>query len=29
LSTQVTTVDQVPPPFDLGPEMNVYPCPAP
>ena len=29
LSTQVTTVEQVPPPFDLGPEMNVYPCPAP
>jgi len=29
LSTGVTSVDQVPPPFDLGPEMNVYPCPAP
>jgi hypothetical protein len=29
LSSQVTTVEQVPPPFDLGPEMNVYPCPAP
>ena len=29
LSTQVTSVDQVPPPFDLGPEMNVYPCTAP
>ena len=29
LSAQVTTVEQVPPPFDLGPEMNVYPCPAP
>ncbi len=29
LSSQVTTIDQVPPPFDLGPEMNVYPCPAP
>jgi hypothetical protein len=29
LSSQVTSVDQVPPPFDLGPEMNVYPCPAP
>ena len=29
LSTQVTSVAQVPPPFDLGPEMNVYPCPAP
>jgi hypothetical protein len=29
LSTQVTSIDQVPPPFDLGPEMNVYPCTAP
>jgi hypothetical protein len=29
LSAQVTTVEQVPPPFDLGPEMNVHPCPAP
>ena len=29
LSPQVTTVEQVPPPFDLGPEMNVYPCPTP
>jgi hypothetical protein len=29
LSAQVTTLEQVPPPFDLGPEMNVYPCPAP
>ena len=29
LSAQVTTAEQVPPPFDLGPEMNVYPCPAP
>ena len=29
LSTGVTSVDQVPPPFDLGPEMNVYPCTAP
>jgi uncharacterized protein (DUF1330 family) len=29
LSAQVTTITQVPPPFDLGPEMNVYPCPAP
>ena len=28
LSQQVTTIEQVPPPFDLGPEMNVYPCPA-
>lgn len=29
LSQQVTAVAQVPPPFDLGPEMNVYPCPSP
>ena len=29
LSAQVTSLQQVPPPYDLGPEMNVYPCPAP
>jgi hypothetical protein len=29
LSQQVTSVAQVPPPFDLGPEMRVFPCPAP
>jgi hypothetical protein len=29
LSAQVTTLAQVPPPYDLGPEMNVFPCPAP
>ena len=29
LSPQVTTLAQVPPMYDLGPEMNVYPCPAP
>ena len=29
LSAQVTTLTQVPPPYDVGPEMNVYPCPAP
>ena len=29
LSAQVTTLAQVPPPYDLGPEMNVYPCPTP
>jgi hypothetical protein len=29
LSSQVTSLEQVPPPFDIGPEMNVYPCPAP
>jgi hypothetical protein len=28
LSAQVTSLAQVPPPYDLGPEMNVYPCPA-
>ena len=28
LSSQVTTMAQAPPPYDLGPEMNVYPCPA-
>jgi hypothetical protein len=26
LSTQVTSLAQVPAPYDLGPEMNVYPC---
>jgi len=29
LSVQVTTLEQAPPPYDLGPEMNVFPCPAP
>jgi len=28
LTSQVTSLAQVPPPYDLGPEMNVYPCPA-
>ncbi|MPZ31923.1 MAG: hypothetical protein GEV13_13145 [Rhodospirillales bacterium] len=27
LSNQVTTLAQIPPPYDLGPEMNVHPCP--
>jgi hypothetical protein len=27
LSSQVTSLAQVPPPYDLGPEMNVHPCP--
>jgi hypothetical protein len=27
LSPQVTSLAQVPPPYDLGPEMNVHPCP--
>lgn len=29
MSPQVTTLAQVPPPYDLGPDMKVYPCPAP
>jgi len=29
LSAQVTTLTQAPPMYDLGPEMNVHPCPAP
>jgi len=29
LSAEVTTLEQVPAPYDIGPEMNVYPCPAP
>jgi hypothetical protein len=28
LSPGVTSLAQVPPPFDLGPEMNIFPCPA-
>jgi len=27
LSPSVTTLSQVPPPYDFGPEMNVFPCP--
>ncbi len=27
LSPQVTSLAQAPPPYDLGPEMNVHPCP--
>jgi hypothetical protein len=27
LSSQVTSLAQAPPPYDLGPEMNVHPCP--
>jgi hypothetical protein len=27
LSNQVTSLAQIPPPYDLGPEMNVHPCP--
>lgn len=29
LSPQVTSLAQIPPPYDLGPEMNVHPCPKP
>ena len=29
LSAQVTTLAQVPAVYDLGPEMNVFPCPSP
>jgi hypothetical protein len=29
MSPQVTSLKQVPPPYDLGPDMNVWPCPAP
>jgi hypothetical protein len=29
LSQQVTSLSQVPPPYDLGPDMNVFPCSAP
>ena len=28
LSPGVTSLAQVPPPFDLGPEMNIFPCPG-
>ncbi|MFO1085615.1 MAG: hypothetical protein U1E21_13695 [Reyranellaceae bacterium] len=29
LSSQVTSLTQVPPPYDLGPDMNVYSCTSP
>ncbi|MBL6615817.1 MAG: hypothetical protein ISP45_17535 [Reyranella sp.] len=29
MSAQVTSLAQVPPPYDIGPEMNTYPCPTP
>jgi hypothetical protein len=29
LAPEVKTLTQVPPMYDLGPEMNVYPCPKP
>lgn len=28
MDAKVTALSQVPPPYDLGPEMNIYPCPA-
>ena len=28
LSPQVTSLSQIPPVYDLGPDMNVFPCPA-
>lgn len=28
LDAKVTTLTQAPPPYDLGPEMNIYPCPG-
>ena len=28
LDPKATTLAQVPPPYDLGPDMNIYPCPA-
>jgi hypothetical protein len=29
LDPKVTSLSQTPPPYDLGPEMNIYPCTAP
>lgn len=28
LDNKVSSLDQAPPPYDLGPEMNIHPCPA-
>ena len=28
LDSKVSSLDQAPPPYDLGPEMNIHPCPA-
>ena len=28
LDPKVSALAQVPPPFDLGPEMNIFPCPG-
>ncbi len=27
LDPKVTSINQAPPPYDLGPEMNIFPCP--
>lgn len=29
LDPKVTSINQVPPPYDLGPEMNIHPCSKP
>ena len=29
LAPQVSSLAQVPPPYDLGPEMSTFPCPSP
>ncbi|MBS0223642.1 MAG: hypothetical protein JSR91_23170 [Proteobacteria bacterium] len=28
LDSKVSSLNQAPPPYDLGPEMNIHPCPA-
>jgi len=27
LDPKVTSLNQAPPPYDIGPEMNIHPCP--
>jgi hypothetical protein len=29
MDAKVTSLNQVPPPYDIGPEMNIHPCTAP
>jgi hypothetical protein len=29
LDPKVTSLAQAPPPYDLGPDMNIFPCPSP
>jgi hypothetical protein len=29
LDAKVTQLSQAPPPYDLGPDMNIFPCPSP